>query len=60
MFDVVNWVAHINEENGPRKSPTDKPFSVEPLGEMKIHWTTYLHGWRTLLPTWTGGKILVC
>ena len=30
MFDVANWVACLNGENGPRGMPSDESLSVSP------------------------------
>ena len=34
MFDVSNWVAHLNEEDGPRGMPSHETFSVSPQGAL--------------------------
>ena len=41
MFDVVNWVACLNGENGPRGTTSHEALSVSPQGALEIscHWT---------------------
>ena len=36
MFDVANWVACLNGENGPGGTPSDKAISVSPQGALEI------------------------
>ena len=36
MFDVANWVACLNGENGPRGTPSHEVFSVSPQGVLEI------------------------
>ena len=36
MFDVANWVAHLNGENGPRGTPSHEALSVVPQGALEI------------------------
>ena len=36
MFDVANWVACLNVENGPRGTPSHEAFSVSPQGALEI------------------------
>ena len=36
MFDVANWVACLNGENGPRVTPSHEAFSVSPQGALEI------------------------
>ena len=35
MFDVANWVACLNRENGPGGTPSDKALSVSPQGALE-------------------------
>ena len=36
MFDVANWVACLNRENGPRGTPSHEDLSVSSQGALKI------------------------
>ena len=36
MFDVTNWVACLNGENGPRGTPSHEALSVSPQGALEI------------------------
>ena len=36
MFDVANWVACLNGENGPRGTPSHETFSVSSQGALEI------------------------
>ena len=36
MFDVVNWVACLNGENGSRGTPLHEALSVSPQGALEI------------------------
>ena len=36
MFDVANWVACLNEENGPRGTPSHEALSVSSQGALEI------------------------
>ena len=36
MFDIANWVANINRENGSRGSPSHETFSVALQRELDI------------------------
>ena len=36
MFDVANWVACLNGENGPRGMPSHEALSVSPQGALEI------------------------
>ena len=36
MFDVANWVAHLNRENGSRGMPPHEALSVSPPGALEI------------------------
>ena len=36
MFDVANWVACCNGENGPRGTPSHEALSVSPQGALEI------------------------
>ena len=36
MFDVANWVAHLNGENGPGGTPSHETLSVSPQGALEI------------------------
>ena len=36
MFDVANWVAHLNRENGPKGMPSHEALSVSPQGALEI------------------------
>ena len=36
MFDVANWVACLNRENGPRGTPSHEALSVSPQGALVI------------------------
>ena len=36
MFDVANWVACFNGENGPRWTPSHEALSVSPQGALEI------------------------
>ena len=36
MFDVSNWVAHFNGEDGPGGMPSHETFSVSPQGALGI------------------------
>ena len=42
MFDVANWVACLNRENGPGGSPSHKALSVSSQGALEIscRWTS--------------------
>ena len=40
MFDVSNWVASLNGENGPRGTTSQEADSVSPQGAMEISSTT--------------------
>ena len=46
MFDVANWVAHLNGEDGPGGMPSHEALSVSPLKE---HWR-YPQSLDSLLP----------
>ena len=36
MFDVANWVACLNRENGPGRTPSHEALSVSPQGALEI------------------------
>ena len=36
MFDVANWVAHLNREDGPGGTPSHEALSVSPQGALEI------------------------
>ena len=36
MFDVTNWVAHLNREDGPGGMPSHEILSVSPQGALEI------------------------
>ena len=36
MFDVANWVASLNGEDGPGGTPSHEALSVSPQGALKI------------------------
>ena len=36
MFDVANWVAHLNGEDGPGGMPSHETLSVSPQGALDI------------------------
>ena len=36
MFDVANWVARLNGENGPGRTPSHQALSVSPQGALDI------------------------
>ena len=36
MFDVANWVACLNVENGPGGTPSHEALSVSPQGALEI------------------------
>ena len=36
MFDVANWVARLNGEDGPRGTPSHEALSVSPQGALEI------------------------
>ena len=36
MFDVANWVTHLNRENGPRGTSSHEALSVSPQGALEI------------------------
>ena len=36
MFDVANWVACLNRENGPGGTPSHEALSVSPQGALEI------------------------
>ena len=36
MFDVANWVACLNRENGPERTPSPEALSVSPQGALEI------------------------
>ena len=36
MFDVTNWVARLNGENGPGGTPSHETLSVSPQGALEI------------------------
>ena len=36
MFDVANWVACLNGENGPGGTPSNEALSVSPQGALEI------------------------
>ena len=36
MFDVANWVAYLNGENGPGGTPSHEALSVSPQGALEI------------------------
>ena len=40
MFDVSNWVASLNGENGPRGTTSHEILSVSPQGALEISSTT--------------------
>ena len=40
MFDVSNWVASLNGENGPRGMTSHEALSVSPQGALEISSTT--------------------
>ena len=40
MFDVSNWVASLNVENGPRGTTSQEALSVSPQGALEISSTT--------------------
>ena len=40
MFDVSNWVASLNRENGPRGTSSHEALSVSPQGALEISSTT--------------------
>ena len=41
MFDVANWVACLNGENGPRGTPSHEALSVSPQGALEISLSRY-------------------
>ena len=36
MFDVANWVAYLNGENGPGGTPSHEVLLVSPQGALEI------------------------
>ena len=36
MFDVANWVAHLNGQNGPGGTPSPEALPVSPQGALEI------------------------
>ena len=40
MFDVSNWVASLNRENGPGGTTSHEALSVSPQGALEISSTT--------------------
>ena len=36
MFEIANWVAHLNGYDGPGGSPSHETFLVSPQGELEI------------------------
>ena len=36
MFDVTNWVAHLNGEDGPGGTPSHDALPVSPQGALEI------------------------
>ena len=44
MFDVTNWVASLNGENGPGGTPSHEALSVSPQGDIFSRWTTSFLG----------------
>ena len=36
MFDVANWVARLDGEDGPRGTPSHEALSVSPQGALEI------------------------
>ena len=36
MFDVTNWVAYLNGEDGPGGTPSHETLSVSPQGALEI------------------------
>ena len=36
MFDVANWVASLNGEDGPGGTPSHEALSVSPQGALEI------------------------
>ena len=45
MFDVANWVACLNGEDGPGGKPSHEALSVSPQGALKIFSTTVQPPW---------------
>ena len=43
MFDVANWVAYLNGENGPGGTPSHEALSVSPQGALEISSVTGQH-----------------
>ena len=49
MFDVANWVANLNGEDGPGGTPSHETLSVSPQGALEFflsHWTSSFLGQR--------------
>ena len=60
MFDVGNWVAHLNGEDSPGGTPSHETLSVSPQGALEFffsHWTSYFLGQRPFQVTWSSGKV---
>ena len=45
MFDVANWVASLNGENGPGGTASHEALSVSPQGALEISSTTGQPPW---------------
>ena len=45
MFDVANWVARLNRENGPGGTPSHEALSVSPQGALEISSVENLLPW---------------
>ena len=59
MFDVTNWVAHLNGEDGPGGTPSHETVSVSPQEALEFflsHWTSSFLGQRPFQVTWSSGK----
>ena len=60
MFDVVNWAAHLNREDGPGGMPSNETLLVSPQGALEFfrsHWTFSFLGQRPFPVTWSSGKV---
>ena len=51
MFDVANWVASLNGENGPGGTPSHEALISRGTGDILSRWTTSFLGQNPLQPT---------
>ena len=60
IFDVANWVVHLNGEDGLGGMPSHETLSVSPQRALEFflsHWTSSFFGQSPFQVTWSSGKV---